>query len=241
MTEPQENALLNLKLEGLSMMSHELQTPIEAMRHALAILLDGVAGPLTEEQRNFAAIAQRNLHRLAALLTELLDLSALDAKKRELRFESGSIAAIIDAVRESLEPWARRKVITLTARAPDGLPSVLLDPLLIKQVLTNLVGNAITCAPDHGRVTIEAKLAEGREGLEVRVIDTGSRITSDDLSQRCRMFKPSAEQPHAELGASGLGLVITKEIVELHHGRLWTAGDATTGAVVTLTLPLSAP
>lgn len=240
MTEPQGSALLNLRLECLSMMSHELRTPMEAMRHALSILIDGVAGPLTVEQQSFAGIVQRNLHRLNALLNDLLDLSTLDAKKRELRLESGSVATVIDAVRESLEPWARRKAITLIARVPDGLPHVPLDPLLIRQVLTNLVGNAITFTPDHGRVTVEAKPAEGGQELEVRVIDTGSRITSDELSQRCRTFKPSAAQPHAEIGASGLGLVITKEILELHHGRLWTAWDATTGATVAFTLPLSA-
>lgn len=239
MTEPQESSLLNLKLECLSMMSHELRTPMEAMRHALAILIDGVAGPLTVEQQSFAGIVQRNLHRLNALLNDFLDLSRLEAKKGELRLESGSLVAVIDAVRESLEPWARRKAITLITRVPDGLPHVLLDPLLIRQVLTNLVGNAITFTPDRGRVTIEAKLAEGRHELEVSVIDTGSRMTSDDLSERCSTFKPSGEHPTTEIVASRLGLVITQEIVELHRGRLLAACDAATGATVTFTLPLS--
>jgi len=241
MTEPQESALLSLKLECLSMMSHELRTPIEAMRHALAILIDGVTGPLTEEQQNFAGIAQRNLHRLTALLNALLDLSTLDAKKRELRFEPGSVAAVIDAVRDSLEPWARRKAITLVTRVPDGLPPVPLDPLLIRQVLTNLVGNAITFAPDHGRVTIEAKLAAGRQELEVSVVDPGSRMTIDDLTERFSLCQPSGEPPGTAIVASRLGLVITREIVELHQGRLLAACDAATGATVTFTLPLSVP
>ena len=228
-----------LKLEFDSTVSHELRTPIVAMRHALSILTDEVVGPMTAEQQSFAQIVQRNLDRLNTLINDLLDLSKLEAKKMELRLESGSVATVIQAVCESLEPWARSKAISISKRVAERLPTMTLDPVRITQVLTNLVGNAIKFTPQQGRVTIEAKLADGGQSLEVSVADTGIGIAKEDLPKLFSKFQQVGERTASDISGTGLGLVIAKEIVELHHGRIWAESDAKKGATFTLTLPLA--
>ena len=227
-----------LKSDFVSTVSHELRTPIVAMKHALSILIDQVAGPLTDEQKNFTSIAQRNLDRLNTLINDLLDLSKLEAKKMELRLESGSINAVIQTACESLGPWAASKSITLTKRLADGLPNVMLDPFRITQVLTNLIGNAIKFTPNQGRVTLEAKLGHEASTIQVSVSDTGVGIAQEDLPKLFTKFQQVGERSTTDVGGTGLGLVIAKEIVELHHGRIWAESDSKKGAKFAFTLPL---
>jgi PAS domain S-box-containing protein len=227
-----------LKSDFVSTVSHELRTPIVAMKHALSILIDQVAGPLTNEQKNFTSIVQRNLDRLNTLINDLLDLSKLEAKKMELRLESGSLTSVIQTACESLGPWAASKSITLTRRVADGLPDVMLDPFRITQVLTNLIGNAVKFTPNQGRVTIEARPSKEGNAIEVSVADTGVGIAKEDLPKLFTKFQQLGERSTTDIGGTGLGLVIAKEIVELHHGRIWAESDSQRGAKFTFTLPL---
>jgi PAS domain S-box-containing protein len=227
-----------LKSDFVSTVSHELRTPIVAMKHALSILIDQVAGPMNDEQKNFASIVQRNLDRLNTLINDLLDLSKLEAKKMELRLESGAIGAVIQSVCESLQPWASTKSITLTKRIAEDIPNVMLDPLRILQVLTNLLGNAIKFTPNQGRVTVEAKLSKEGGAIEVSVSDTGVGIAKEDLPKLFTKFQQLGERSVSDMGGTGLGLVIAKEIIELHHGRIWAQSDAKQGAQFIFTLPL---
>ena len=225
-----------LKSDFISTVSHELRTPIVAMRHALSILVDQVAGPLSEEQQSFAAIVQRNLDRLNVLINDLLDLSKLEAKKMELRFETGSVIPIIRSVCDSLEAWARTKAIAISKRCAEGLPDATYDPARLMQVLTNLLGNAIKFTPQQGRITVEAKLSDG--AIEVSVTDTGLGIAKEDIPKLFNKFQQVGERTSSDIGGTGLGLVIAKEIVELHHGRIWVESDEKKGAKFAFTIPL---
>ena len=230
-----------LKSDFVSQVSHELRTPIVAMRHALLILTDQVAGPLTQEQQNFAAIVQRNLDRLNALINDLLDLSKLEAQKMALRLESGSVGPVVQSVCASLEPWARTKAITIHQRVTEGLPAVMLDQGRITQVLTNLVGNAIKFAPQQGRIVVDVKLARDGHAVEVGVSDTGVGIAKEDLHKLFTKFQQVGERTTSDIGGTGLGLAIAKEIVELHHGRIWVESELQHGARFAFTLPLTPP
>lgn len=233
-----QRELEQLKSEFVSKVSHELRTPLVAMQHALSIITDQVAGPLTEEQQKFAALIHRNLQRLNALINDLLDLSKLEARKMELRIESGSIGPAVLAVCDSLDAWAKTKSLTLTKRLPDDLPAVPFDQSRITQVLTNLVGNAIKFTPKQGRITVEAKLQPDAQAIEVSVTDTGVGIAKDDLPKLFSKFQQVGERSSTDMGGTGLGLAIAKEIVELHHGRIWAESDAARGARFAFTLPL---
>ena len=235
-----QRELEQLKSEFLSTVSHELRTPIVAMQHSIAILADQVAGTLSEEQLKFVGVAQRNLERLNTLITDLLDLSKMEAKKMELRLETRPIGPAIKAVCDSLEAWAGSKSITFVKRLPDDLPDATFDQARITQVLTNLIGNAIKFTPKQGRITVEAKRTETGEA-EVSVSDTGVGIAKEDLPKLFSKFQQVGERAASDISGTGLGLAIAKEIVELHHGRIWAESERKQGARFAFTLPLSPP
>ena len=235
-----QRELEEMKSEFLSKVSHELRTPLVAMRHALSILIDQVAGPLSEEQQKFLEISQRNLDRLHQLINDLLDLSKLEAKKMELRLAPTAIGAVIASVCESMEAWAKSKRVTLTARPANGVPEVPADAARIGQVLTNLVGNAIKFTPENGRVTVEAKVSADGGSLEVSVADTGIGIATEDLPKLFNRFQQVGERSASDISGTGLGLAISKEIVELHRGRIWAESHQSQGARFLFTLPIAA-
>jgi len=236
-----QRELDQMKSEFVSQVSHELRTPIVAMQHALAILVDEVAGPLTEEQKKFTSLTQRNLQRLNALINDLLDLSKLEAKKMELRLAFTSLSPVIGNVCETLDPWVQSKAITIMRRVPEDLPHVMCDPARMIQVLTNLLGNAIKFTPKQGRITVEAKLVKGGMVVQVSVTDTGIGIAKEDLPKLFSKFQQVGERTASDISGTGLGLAISKEIVELHRGRIWAESDeAKKGATFTFTLPLEA-
>jgi PAS domain S-box-containing protein len=228
-----------MKSDFLSTVSHELRTPIMAMRHAVSLLSDQVLGPLNAEQQQFAELTQRNLNQLQTLLNDLLDLAKLEARKMALHLEPRAIAPALQAVCDSLDPWAKSKALTMTKRVSDGLPNVPMDEVRIIQVLTNLIGNAIKFTPNQGRITIEAKPSGSNDAIEVSVSDTGSGIAAEDLPKLFSKFQQVGERAARDLGGTGLGLAIAKEIVELHHGRIWAESDGKQGVRFTFTVPVS--
>jgi PAS domain S-box-containing protein len=236
-----QRELDQLKSEFVSKVSHELRTPIVAMQHALSILVDEVAGPLTDEQKKFTSLTQRNLQRLNGLINDLLDLSKLEAKKMELRLQYAPLAPVIATVCDTLEAWAQSKAIALSRRVPENLPNVMCDPARVTQVVTNLVGNAIKFTPKQGRITVEARLADGGSVMEISVADTGIGIAKDDLPKLFSKFQQVGERTASDITGTGLGLAISKEIVELHQGRIWAESDeARKGTTFKFTLPLEA-
>lgn len=232
-----------LKSEFVSKVSHELRTPIVAMQHALSIIIDEVAGPMTEEQKKFSSLIQRNLQRLNGLINDLLDLSKLEAKKMELRLESTQIGPVITGVCESLDAWAGSKAINISRRVPEGLPNVTCDPGRVTQVLTNLLGNAIKFTPKQGRIIVEARLIDEGKSMEVSVADNGVGIAKEDLPKLFSKFQQVGERSSSDLGGTGLGLAISKEIVELHKGRIWAESDqqAKKGTRFVFAIPLEPP
>lgn len=234
-----QRELDELKSEFLSKVSHELRTPLIAMKHSLSILIDGVAGPLQDEQQKFLEISQRNLDRLTQLINDLLDLSKMEAKKMELKLAATDIGGIAQSVAQSMEAWAKSKQLTLQTQIAPGIPEAFADAARIIQVLTNLVGNAIKFTPASGRITISAELAQDPGTLKVCVEDTGTGIAKEDLPKLFSKFQQVGERSGSDVSGTGLGLAISKEIVELHHGRIWAESESQQGAKFIFTLPLS--
>lgn len=233
-----QRELDELKSEFLSKVSHELRTPLIAMRHSLAILIDGVAGPLGEEQQKFLDISQRNLDRLTQLINDLLDLSKMEAKKMELKLAPTPIKGVIDSVVQAMDAWAKAKQLNLTTTVADGLPEVSADGARLVQVLTNLVGNAIKFTPPSGCITLSAGLTDDRQFLQVCVEDTGMGIAKEDLPKLFNKFQQVGERAASDVSGTGLGLAISKEIIDLHRGRIWAESESQQGARFLFTLPL---
>lgn len=230
-----QRELDEMKSDFVSKVSHELRTPIVAMRHSLSILIDQIAGPLSEEQQKFLDISQRNLDRLSHLINDLLDLSKLEAKKMELRLSEAPIAPVIRSVVDTMGPWAQSKGITLAVHLPDGLPDTVMDAGRLTQVITNLIGNAIKFTPSQGKVTVEAK-PSGGAFVEVSISDTGVGIAPEDIPKLFNKFQQVGERSSSDISGTGLGLAISKEIIDLHRGRIW-AESQSQGARFVFTVP----
>ncbi len=235
-----QRELDQLKADFLAKVSHELRNPLVAMRHALLILSDQVAGPVTEEQLKFVTLVQNNLEQLNQLINDLLDLGKLEAQKEDLKLEQAALGPLINAVCESFDAWAKSKSITLGKRVPE-LPPAWFDQRRIRQVLVNLIGNAVKFTPNQGRIVVEAKLAPASGSIEVSVSDNGISILKQEIPKLFNKFQQVGERAATDMGGTGLGLAIAKEIIDLHHGRIWAESDGQQGARSAFLLPFSPP
>ncbi len=234
-----QKELDNLKNTFVANVSHELRTPLVSMEKSLSLILSKTAGEINKDQEQFLSIAQRNLKRLTLLINDLLDLSKLEAGKLQLKRELTGIKKVIDESVDGLNTWAGTKGIHLEKAVQEGLPELNIDPNRLIQVLNNLIGNAIKFTPKDGKVTIEAKLGEAGREIQVSVIDTGIGIPQENLPKIFSKFYQIGERSASDIGGTGIGLSIAKEIVELHGGRIWVESEHGHGASFIFVLPLS--
>lgn len=227
-----------LKSDFVSSVTHELRTPIIAIQHSLGILLDQTAGGLSDQQKNFLAIANRNLGRLNYLIGDILDLKKLEARKMEMRFERASIDKVIAGVCESLRAWADSKEVRLRQQSQNSFPVVMFDPDRVTQVLNNLIGNAVKFSPTGGTVTIEAGMQPDGQALELSVMDTGVGMEEEDLKKLFQKFQRVGGTEVSGISGTGLGLAISKEIVEMHGGIIWAESVKGKGSKFSFTLPI---
>ena len=240
-----------LKSNFLATVSHELRTPLTSIMGYGEMLAEGVAGALTEEQREFVETIRGKSEQLLGLIMSLLDLSKLESGTMPVRVARLSIASVVAEAVSTILPTALKKGVTLdTEVAPDLLP-VLGDVDRLRQVFINLTENAVKFTPPDGYVRLVARPAlsrtAGEPGLvlvaplrpviEVRVIDSGIGIAE---SERERVFDPFYQIDQSstrEYGGAGLGLAIVKRLIEAHQGTIHVESNEPTGAVFVVTLP----
>jgi PAS domain S-box-containing protein len=227
-----------LKDEFIALVSHELRTPLTSIRGYTELLLDGEAGKLTDDQRQFLGVVERNAHRLLHLVGDLLFLAQVEAGKLVLDIGALDIGNVASESVETARPQAEAKGITLTL-ATGPVPLIAGDRARIAQLLDNLVSNAIKFTPEGGRVDVRVRALKQRAVLEVR--DSGMGIPAGEqefLFQR--FFRTSTATEHAIQG-TGLGLAISKAIVEAHAGRITVASEEGEGTTFQVNLPLHRP
>lgn len=231
-----------LKSAFVSIVSHELRTPMTSIKGYVENILDGLAGGLTEKQSYYLTRVKLNTERLTRMVNDLLDLSRIeDPEKRHdsLRPVPMSIRDLTAEVVESFQAMARQRSITVRADNPASLPSIQGDRDKLHRVLTNLIGNAIKFTSAGGAVLIET--ASGSDGsVQVCVTDTGCGIPSHEREHVFDKFFRGAAIPEEARGA-GLGLAITKSLVELHGGRIWLESTPGKGSRFFFSLPLALP
>ncbi|MCU0651141.1 MAG: cell wall metabolism sensor histidine kinase WalK [Candidatus Omnitrophica bacterium] len=230
-----------LKGEFLANVSHELRTPLVAIEKSVSMMLDQSAGQVSDTQKQFLTIAERNLKRLTLLINDLLDLSKLEAQKMKISPALVNPSQVIDEAVNSLDSWAKTKSVSIEKVIADGLPLISIDPNRIIQVLINLIGNAIKFTPSAGKITVSCTQSIEQGIVTIRVQDTGVGIPQEDLSKIFDKFYQTRERPSSDICGTGIGLTIVKEIVELHGGKVWAESEHGKGAAFIFTLPLSAP
>ncbi len=229
---------LEFKDHLLSHVSHELRTPLTAAQQFVAIMHDGIAGPLTDRQTEYLGIANRNLNQLGRMIGDLLDASRSDSGK--LSFEIGRVRMddLVAEVVGAVGSGASERGVELVLEAVP-VPEVLSDPDRVAQVVTNLVDNAVKFTPSGGRVTVRVA-ADSDEGfVRTSVEDTGPGIppeVQEHLFQR--LYQADAGDSVSRRGL-GLGLYISREIVHRHGGRIWVESEVGRGSTFHFTMPLA--
>ena len=221
----------------LSVASHELRTPMTAIRSFADNMRDGIAGPVSEQQSTYLTRIGHNLSRLTRIINQLLDWSRLDSKSEVLCLAPVCIESTALLVADSLRTVAAEKTVALEIVHAEGLPAVHADCDKLEQILWNLIGNAIKFTPPGGRITVEF-LPTSDGFVQTSVADTGCGI---DPSHIGKLFREFSKVPSALPSAQGaqLGLFITESLVTLHRGTIWVESTPGAGTRFYFTLPVA--
>ncbi len=228
--------LEEMRSEFVANVSHELRTPLTSVRGFAETLLDGaLEDPKTA--RNFLEIINKETERLTKLLDELLNLSRYEDKNNVITMEKIDMGDLIKRIVDIISPRALEKNLTITTDLPEDLPMVQGDPDMLRQVLINLIDNAVNYTMPGGTICVAASIEQGE--LRVDVKDNGSGISPEHLSRLFERFYRVDKARSRELGGTGLGLSIVKHIVESHQGRVQVESKVGKGSTFSFLLPLT--
>jgi PAS domain S-box-containing protein len=229
-----------IKSEFVAVASHELRTPLATIKNSIQLLLQRKTGAINENQEKFLSLAEKNINRLTNILNSLLDLSKIESGRMELNFEEINLKDSIEFIISSFKPQVAGKSIEIKMEIEKDLPSVYADREKIAQILMNLVGNAIKFTPEGGTITVSAKPYNGDGRMvAVSVRDSGIGIPGDQLEKVFEKFFQVEESLRRSIAGTGLGLPITKGLVEAHRGKIWVESEIGKGSTFTFTLPIS--
>ncbi len=229
------------KSEFLANMSHELRTPLNAINGFSEIMVQEMFGPLGDARyKGYSQDILSSGQHLLALINDILDMSKIEAGKMNLKFEPLSLEDVTEDAVRLVRNRAETAGLALTIDFPPHLPEIEADYRAIKQVLLNLLSNAIKFTPRGGRVTVRA---EGRhdplgERLRISVQDTGIGIAQDDLARLAQPFEQVENQHSKTTQGTGLGLALTKSLVEMHGGSLDMQSAPGEGTMVSFSIPI---
>jgi PAS domain S-box-containing protein len=225
-----------IKEQFLSVVSHELRTPLNAITGFGSILDDGLAGPLSPVQHDYLKKMLSGAETLSHLVNDLLDMSTIQAGRFQLRLTLVSLPEVVAETVANLAPLADRKHQRIVNEVPDDLPDLVGDGARIGQVLTHLLGNAIKFTPENGCIRVRACLDDG--GVRCEVADSGIGIAPEDQPKLFRRFEQLDMSATRRAGGTGLGLHISKTIVEAHGGVVGVESELGVGSTFWFRIPL---
>lgn len=222
-----------MKTEFVMKASHELRTPLTSLEMGIGLLSESAPEKLGEDECDLLAAAHEDVARLKALVSDLLDLSKIEAGKLELAFTRVSVATLAEKTVSAMKGQAEEKGIALSAAVPADVPDVRADPTKATWVLINLVSNALRYTATGGHIRLSAERAGPQ--VHVHVADDGAGIPYEYQPKIFDKFVQVKDDPTT--GGSGLGLAICKEIVRAHGGTIWVESTPGKGSIFTFTLP----
>ncbi len=230
-----------LKSEFLTNMSHELRTPLNGIIGFSELLIDGKVGALNAQQKDYLRDVHTSGLHLLRLINDILDLSKIEAGKMSVVTETFRLATVVEEVCSVLSPLARKKEIAIQQEISGELPPVRLDRGKLVQILYNLVSNALKFTAEGGEVRVLAGRGAAPEHLRISVRDTGIGIRAADFPKLFVEFQQLDSGLTRKHEGSGLGLALTKRLVELQHGSIAVESEPGRGSTFTVELPLRLP
>jgi two-component system, OmpR family, phosphate regulon sensor histidine kinase PhoR len=228
--------LENIRKDFVANVSHELRTPLTSIRGFAETLLEGALED-KKNNRRFVEIIKSHAIRLSDITMDLLTLATLESESFKLNYELIELHGLCSEVVESIRPIAQSKQQEIAIRIAENLPPLRADRGRLRQVLTNLLDNAVKFTPEEGRVSLEVALAAQGAGVTVSVKDNGIGIPPYDLPRIFERFYRVDKARSREQGGTGLGLAIVKHIVEAHQGGIEVRSALGKGSEFCFTLP----
>ena len=224
------------KSQFVANMSHELRTPLNAIIGFSEVLHEQMFGELNERQLAYVDDVLEAGKHLLSLINDVLDLAKIEAGRMELELSQVAVPEVLRSAVSLHSERARREGIDLSLTTEPEEITITADERRVRQVVFNLVSNAVKFTPAQGRIDISARVDDGH--VEVAVADTGPGISAEDLEAIFEEFEQTAEGRQAE--GTGLGLPLSRKLVELHGGRLWVESEPGRGSTFRFTLPVEA-
>jgi signal transduction histidine kinase len=230
------------KTEFISFVSHELKQPMTSIKGYSDLLIKGVGGPLNEQQAQFVNVIRRNTGRMDRIVQDLLDVSRIEGGR--FRLEMGPVAPeeIVAEATQAFKQEIAAKNQELVIEVSEGLPTVTGDRGRLIQVLTNLISNATKYTPEGGKITVRADVVSdlGTFFISWNVLDTGIGVAPEEIEHLFTKYFRSQRSAVRSVQGTGLGLVITRSIVEMHGGTVSVVSEAGKGSTFSFTVPVAA-
>ena len=246
--------LEKLKSEFISIVSHELRTPLTPINNSLEIVLSGQAGELTPEINNFISMAKRNIQRLSGIIEDLLDLSRIQTGKLDYRYKICDITPSLELLKNTFLQVAQEKNIKINLIIKEKLPEIYADSRRIEQILSNLVSNSLKFTSNGGIIEVEAnvidenqveydnlimpKIKPNGKYIKISVKDNGIGMKKEDIPKIFDKFSQIETSLNRNKGGVGLGLTITKQLIDAHLGAVWVESQEQKGSTFSVILPL---
>jgi signal transduction histidine kinase len=223
------------KSEFLANMSHELRTPLNSVIGFSEVLRDRMFGDLNPKQTQYVEVILASGRHLLSLINDILDLSKIEAGRMELELAAFDLPLAIQNTLALVSDRAARHGVTITTALDKQLGSLTADERKLKQILLNLLANAVKFTPEGGRIEVAARPSDGH--VEISVTDTGIGIAEEDQEAIFEEFRQVGAREGRPREGTGLGLPLAKRFVELHGGRLWVESKVGRGSTFTFTIP----
>jgi signal transduction histidine kinase len=226
-----------MKEEFLALTTHDLRSPLTVISGVINFFTSGRLGDMTPEQKNMVSMMERNTQNLIELVNDLLDASKLESGTMRLDMATIELRGLVDELRQQMQPLAAEKEIALEASVPEELPPLRADRAKLRRVLVNLISNALKFTPRGGRVSVSA----APEGSLVRVSveDTGVGIPEDDVRDIFDKYAQARSRATRSEKGTGLGLYITRQLVELPGGHIEVHSEVGQGSTFSFTIPVA--
>ena len=223
--------------DAVPVVSHQLKTPISAIKWCLESLLAGDQGKITAGQKEYLSDALENIKKMYSFIDNLFDVLEIESKKFEIAIRSVSLEEVTDQVLKELSDWIKANNCKISLKKPEKLAKVLTDPFRLRHIVQRIISNAVIYKKEKGKGNIEITLEQKRGKVLFSCKDNGIGISKKDFKKVFTKFYRSEEAVILNSSGTGLSLFVSKTVIELSNGKTWFESKGNKGTTFYFTLP----